>query len=71
MSVIEGQAMAVFDSPLVVPDKLHIYPWKIFPDMVELDWYIRLRDKDRLVCHHHHYHYHHHYNPDHHQDGWL
>ena len=44
--------MAVFEAPLVVSDKLHIYPWQVFPDMVVLDWYIRLTEKDRLVGHH-------------------
>jgi len=44
-----GHALAVFEEALVVPGKLYIYPWKIFPDMVVLDWYIRLRDKDRMV----------------------
>lgn len=41
--------MAVFEEPLLVPAKLYIYPWKIYPDMVVLDWYIRLRDKERMV----------------------
>merc|ERR1711892_256153 len=35
-------------SPLT-PGQLHIYPWDIYPDTVILDWYIRLRDKDRMV----------------------
>merc|ERR1711892_345059 len=35
-------------SPLT-PGQLHIYPWQVFPDMAVLDWYIRLRDKDRMV----------------------
>jgi len=44
-----GLALSVFESPNVAPGQLHIYPWKIFPDMVVLDWYIRLKDKDRMV----------------------
>merc|ERR1711892_26513 len=34
---------------LNTPGQLHIYPWQVFPDMAVLDWYIRLRDKDRMV----------------------
>jgi len=34
---------------LLTPGQLHIYPWQVFPDMAVLDWYIRLRDKDRMV----------------------
>ena len=64
--VTEGHALSVSDSPHVAPGQLHIYPWEIFPDMVVLDWYIRLKDKDRLVYGHLHHHY-----PPHHQDGWL
>ena len=28
-------------------DKLHVFPWQIYPDMVVFDWLIRLGDKDR------------------------
>jgi len=49
LAVSGGNAVTVFEAPLVVSDKLHIYPWQIFPDMVVLDWYIRLTDKDRMV----------------------
>jgi len=48
-AISEGHSLSVFEHHLTVPDKLYIYPWKIFPDMVVLDWYIRLRDKDRMV----------------------
>jgi len=30
-------------------DKLHVFPWQIYPDMVVFDWLIRLGDKDRMV----------------------
>jgi len=35
-------------SPLT-PGELSLSPWSVFPDMAVLDWYIRLRDKDRMV----------------------
>ena len=28
-------------------DKLHVFPWQIYPDMVVFDWLVRLKDKDR------------------------
>ena len=28
-------------------DKLFVFPWQIYPDMVVFDWLIRLSDKDR------------------------
>ena len=28
-------------------DKLYVFPWQIYPDMVVFDWFIRLSDKDR------------------------
>ena len=28
-------------------DKLWVFPWQIYPDMVVFDWLIRLADKDR------------------------
>ena len=28
-------------------DKLYIFPWQVYPDMVVFDWFIRLADKDR------------------------
>ena len=28
-------------------DKLFVFPWQIYPDMVVFDWLIRLGDKDR------------------------
>ena len=28
-------------------DKLFIFPWQIYPDMVVFDWLVRLKDKDR------------------------
>ena len=31
----------------VNPDHLHLYVWKTFPDLVVLDWLIRLTDKER------------------------
>jgi len=30
-------------------DKLYIYTWQIYPDMVVFDWLIKLVDKDRMV----------------------
>jgi len=30
-------------------DKLFIFPWQIYPDMVVFDWLVRLKDKDRMV----------------------
>ena len=30
-------------------DKLYIFPWQVYPDMVVFDWFIRLADKDRSV----------------------
>merc|ERR1711976_20720 len=30
-------------------DKLHVYTWQIYPDMVVFDWLIKLVDKDRMV----------------------
>jgi len=30
-------------------DKLWVFPWQIYPDMVVFDWLIRLADKDRMV----------------------
>merc|ERR1711892_81450 len=35
-------------SPLT-PGVLSLSPWSVFPDMAVLDWYIRLKDKDRMV----------------------
>ena len=35
--------------------QLYLYPWEVYPDMVVLDWYIRLRDKERLVSPHLHH----------------
>ena len=32
-------------SPLT--DKLFVFPWQIYPDMVVFDWLIKLADKDR------------------------
>ena len=29
------------------PDKLYIFPWQVYPDMMVFDWFIRLADKDR------------------------
>lgn len=48
-SIAGCNALSVYDSPHVAPGQLHIYPWQIFPDMVVLDWYIKLKDKDRMV----------------------
>ena len=28
-------------------DKLYVFPWQIYPDMVVFDWLIKLADKDR------------------------
>ena len=28
-------------------DKLHVFPWQVYPDMVVFDWFIKLADKDR------------------------
>ena len=28
-------------------DKLFVFPWQIYPDMVVFDWLIKLADKDR------------------------
>ena len=28
-------------------DKLYIFPWQVYPDMMVFDWFIRLADKDR------------------------
>ena len=33
------------NSPLT--DKLFVFPWQIYPDMVVFDWLIKLADKDR------------------------
>merc|ERR1711910_41250 len=30
-------------------DKLHVFPWQVYPDMVVFDWFIKLADKDRMV----------------------
>jgi len=30
-------------------DKLWVFPWQIYPDMVVFDWLIRLSEKDRMV----------------------
>ena len=30
-------------------DKLHVYTWQIYPDMVVFDWLIKLVDKDRYL----------------------
>ena len=38
--------------PLPVPGQLNIYPWDIYPDMVILDWYIRLMEKERWGDYH-------------------
>jgi len=35
------------NSPLT--DKLFVFPWQIYPDMVVFDWLIKLADKDRMV----------------------
>ena len=35
--------------PSYITGELYIYPWEVFPDMAVFDWYIRLRDKERLV----------------------
>merc|ERR1711892_543644 len=32
-----------------VAGELSLSPWSVFPDMAVLDWYIRLRDRDRYV----------------------
>jgi len=31
------------------PDRLFVFPWQIYPDMVVFDWFIRLSDKDRMM----------------------
>jgi len=36
-------------APQAVVGQLHLSPWSVFPDMAVLDWYIRLKDKDRMV----------------------
>jgi len=30
-------------------DRLYIFPWQVYPDMVVFDWFIRLADKDRMA----------------------
>lgn len=30
-------------------DKLFIFPWQAYPDMMVFDWFIRLADKDRMA----------------------
>ena len=43
-----GRSVGGTSGPLT--DKLFIFPWQIYPDMVVFDWLVRLKDKDRY-CH--------------------
>ena len=47
--LVVGQlaGMVVGGSETPLTDRLFVFPWQIYPDMVVFDWFIKLADKDR------------------------
>ena len=35
--------------PAAAPEKLHIFPWQVFPDMAVFDWFIRLQVTNSML----------------------